>query len=350
MSAFVYKKGEPANSAYLVRKGPVIFNINENDSFKLLGDNITFGVEEILLEKERGYSYRMFSVQAAKSSSIPKNLIVNRLNEAHVGVNILKNIAKCRYEMYQILKEKNKILGSEVENFKQHAMLFYYIVHTLEVQFKKLKFPWMEEIIDKAKLNLSFTKGQAYTKLEKTGRLHIEGEVINDSAKFFPSGSYIYMQDQLADEFYIINKGRVKIYLDESLIGEREENDVIGIMPYLLSHKKRTANMYVSEDTELDVIKYQDFPAFLNDNPDFLIDFSRMMSERIENLTLIIDSLNEEINNSDDLQKTKLNDSNLKAEIKEIYKRLKEEQSKNDQPWLADLIDHIHDEIFIKTA
>ena len=104
----VYAANEVAVSAFLLRRGELLFTIGENYSFSLRGENIIFGAAEVLYGLEHNtLDTRMISVHAKEGSEvtkIPNTNLKKFITLYNIGFNITRVIARA-------VQKSNDLIG-----------------------------------------------------------------------------------------------------------------------------------------------------------------------------------------------------------------------------------------------
>jgi len=110
--------------------------------------------------------------------------------------------------------------------------------------------------------------------------------------KKFKKGELIFAEGDSVDYFYIIESGRVSIYVDkcgrDEPICALSRNDYFGEMA-IFNNDRRTASAKACENTVLFVISKEQFLSFVNTHPLLADKFRSILAKRNEELLLIED-------------------------------------------------------------
>ncbi len=113
--------------------------------------------------------------------------------------------------------------------------------------------------------------------------------------KRFPKNSVIFQQEEEGDTFLFILKGRVKVVImtkdgREVILSTLGKNEFFGEMS-LIDGLPRSATVIALEDTELILLKRNDFLEKLKQYPDMMLSLMQEMSKRIRKADARISSL-----------------------------------------------------------
>jgi rhodanese-related sulfurtransferase len=131
-------------------------------------------------------------------------------------------------------------------------------------------------------------KGEAKKKLRETAVFGDMGEdTLEEIAgvletKEFPAGTIIFRQKDLADSFWIVDSGKVRVFLRdeegiETTLSQLGPGQSFGEMA-LLTGEPRSANVETLEETRLTYLGKEEFHRILKDHPDVSLTFVRQMS------------------------------------------------------------------------
>ncbi|UCG92663.1 MAG: cyclic nucleotide-binding domain-containing protein [candidate division WOR-3 bacterium] len=108
--------------------------------------------------------------------------------------------------------------------------------------------------------------------------------------KEVPKETVIIREGTTGDEMYIIDAGRVEVFLTRGdvivLLSELEESSFFGEMA-LLTGKTRSATVKAKTDCRLLILKKQSFLDIINENPKVAAKFLMGMCESLSNRILI---------------------------------------------------------------
>lgn len=107
--------------------------------------------------------------------------------------------------------------------------------------------------------------------------------------KFFAAGEIIFRENSWELAMYDIKSGKVGVYVNyekenEEMLTELEAGKYFGEMG-VIDAMPRTATVVALEDTEVTVIDYNDFEAYLSENPEKIIDIFQKLCARLRDLS-----------------------------------------------------------------
>jgi len=105
--------------------------------------------------------------------------------------------------------------------------------------------------------------------------------------EYYPANNLIFIQGDIGDAMYIIKKGQVRIFQgpkddpDEQLpIATLQADSFFGEMA-LVSEKTRNASAITLEESEIFILKKEDFYSLINNNPSLAEQISSEFIHRI---------------------------------------------------------------------
>ncbi len=342
---YVYLKHGETDCAYMLKKGTVIVELNEYDSFELTGTNLIFGTPEILLSKSDGFNYfRVFSVKSSPHSEyvrVPASKIEQLISTYNIGFAIARTIAESLVKVNDILTHKNLEVGEKERLSREYCKIYTWATDTLVFHYEKKRFPWLEPLYTEAKSSLTYTKGQAFSSFDKKSKFDLSGKQVDEFSKQFPSGSNVCEQGDPGDELFILRSGKLKVFINDNPIAVIEDSgSVIGEMALLLGEVRTATLQSIDDNTILTVVNKKNLKEFAESQPAFLMNISIDLSRRLISNCTIVNDLTEII------EQNKKTDTNLpqvlredkyKAELKTLKQSIKELYEKYDMEWLYDL-------------
>ena len=119
---------------------------------------------------------------------------------------------------------------------------------------------------------------------EESSKLIVE----NITLEYYPANHKIFSQGDAGDAMYIVKKGLVKIYQgpdndpdEQNVLATLADNTFFGEMA-LVSEKPRNANAMTMEESEVFVLKKDDFYQLINNNPTLAEQISSEFIQRIK--------------------------------------------------------------------
>ena len=345
---YIYLKAGETDSAYMVKKGRIIIELNDNDSFELAGDNIIFGTAEILLSKTDGYQhFRIFTVKTSPGvaySRITPVKVEQFISTYNIGFTIAKNIAEILVKVNFILTKKKNEVGEKERLSQEYCKIYTWATDELGYQFEKTRFPWLEKLQTQAKASLTYTKGAAFSSFDRKSKFDISGEQLDEFSKVFPPGANVCVQGEPGDELYILKSGKLKVLINDNYITDIEEpGSIIGEMALLLG-ETRNATLQSVENTTLTVVKKDNLQQVAISQPDFLRNIAVDLSRRVQvNCTLVneLDEIIQQNKQQDDSLPSALRQDKYKEELKNLKDEIKELYNKHDMDWLYDIVSQV---------
>jgi len=124
-----------------------------------------------------------------------------------------------------------------------------------------------------------------------------------------PAGSVLFRQGDAGDAMYLIEDGRVRIYIrdeddEEVTLAELAGGDFFGEMA-ILDSKPRSAYATVTADARLAVLSRDDFLSFVRKNPDVALTMLGAITKRLrETDELLRQRVSRNLNEEEDARKT----------------------------------------------
>jgi len=342
---YVYLKNGETDTAYMLKKGNVIIELNNYDSFELKGENIIFGASEILLSQADGFNhFRIFSVKTPPSSEyvrVPSGTIQQLITTYNIGFAIAKTIAEILVQVNSILTTKKKEVGEKERLSQEYCKIYAWLTNSLLKEFEQKRFPWLESLATSAKSSLTYAKGAAFSSFDKKTKFHIEGTKLDEFSKVYPPGSNVCLQGDAGDELYILRSGKLQVIINDNPITIIDEpGSIIGEMALLLS-EPRTATLQSIDNTTLTAVNKKNLKAFAEAQPSFLKNISIDLSRRVMSNCTVVNDLTEIIEQAkkqDNSLPTALREDRYKEELKTLKDNVKELYEKYDMDWLYDLV------------
>ncbi len=289
----IYELMDPADSAYILHKGKLTFEISPNDKYYLEGKEIIFGSEEPLIayKSNRDSYFRFQSVYTEDISSVDKIPLKNLykvISTYNIGYVIVKNIAKfvkITNKMY--IKKEQNLSGEEMAS-KEFARLYVEMIDRMNEIYKKMKVKWVKKVVDKYMNSLVYTKGKAFKKDTAKSSLKLRLDQLSDYIVDLEEGALLCEEGDQENEMFILNRGNLEVYIGGKRVATISEcGTVIGEMALLLG-EKRTATIKALTDCNITIIKPDNLKDIASGNSDFFLNVAVNMGRRLEhNCSLI---------------------------------------------------------------
>jgi CRP-like cAMP-binding protein len=111
--------------------------------------------------------------------------------------------------------------------------------------------------------------------------------------EFFPKGTVLFHANDIGDTMYIIEKGRIRIFMhdeqgEELTLTHYGVNEIFGELSPI-DGLARSASAAAVEDLEVLALHQEDFLAFLDERPQIGLAMMRSLSERLRNTTTYLE-------------------------------------------------------------
>lgn len=237
----LYASSEPADSAFLLAEGSVYFYLSNVDKYAISGKNLVVGATEIILNRLLGNSTGRIETAAAAGGSsvkrIPAEKFIGGLRTYSFALNVSMVLAKQVALTRGVLQKNMSDLESEDKKIRDAAIAYHSIMSRLQREYEKRKLPWLKELLDEFRENLTFKRGEAlYRSIEPP---HVSAAAaLSERDAEYPRGAVICTEDTPGSEMYILKSGSVEVLVKGSRIGTIDEpGSVIGESALLLGER-----------------------------------------------------------------------------------------------------------------
>ncbi len=103
--------------------------------------------------------------------------------------------------------------------------------------------------------------------------------------KNYKKGDILYRQGEKSSELYILNEGKVSVFVDDIFITEINEKGAIIGESSVLFNEKRSATIKVEENSEFMVIPGEYIDKVIIDNPSIGLNLLKILMRRLRNTT-----------------------------------------------------------------
>jgi len=347
----VYEVMDIADTAYIMHRGKIVFEISPNDRYQLEGKEIIFGAEEPLIaySSEREEYFRFQTVYVDEDSvldRIPLKNLTRVISIFNIGYSITRNIARfvqITNKMY-INKEK-KLSGMEMAS-RVYASIYVDIVERLKNYLQKLQVGWLRQVIDRYTNSLVYTKGLAFKKSTARSDLKLDVEKLQEYTFNLRAGSILCEEGDKGNEMFVLNRGNLQIYIGGKKVADvNESGTVIGEMALLLG-EKRTATIKTVTDCNITIIKPENLKEVAQNSRNFFLNIAVNLGKRLEHNCSLIRETNEIIQETADSGKIlpPSERTNYK-ELLNFIRELERYEAKYRNEWLTALLQEVKKEI-----
>lgn len=117
----------------------------------------------------------------------------------------------------------------------------------------------------------------------------LSGELYKKYGRELEEGEILFHEDDIADEFYVIISGKIKIskqiksgkFSYEKILITLSSGEILGEMALLMPNSKRSASAYVIQDSKIIVIDRNTFYAMIRYNAEFSIKLMERLSKYV---------------------------------------------------------------------
>ena len=347
----IYELMDIADTAYIMHRGKLIFEISQKDRYHLEGREIIFGAEEPLiaykLKREDYFRFQtVYIEEGSEVDTIPLPNLYKVLSVYNIGYSIAKNIAKFVEITNKMYVKKEKHLSGKEMASKEFARLYAEVVEELKKHQEKIKTNWLKALIDKYADSLVYTKGIAFQKETPKSELKLDMQQLSDFIIQLEAGALLCEEGDRGNEMFILNRGHLEVYIGRKKVATIHENGtVIGEMALLLG-EKRTATIKSLTDCNITIIKPENLKEIAQNNSDFFLNIAVNMARRLEHncsmiretADLITDEDNTEVN-APPKERTNY------RELLTFMNELERYDSKYKFPWLSEIIKKMRREL-----
>ncbi len=340
----VYEVMDNADSAYILQKGKLTFELSPKDRYTVEGKEIIFGAEEPLIaSRNNSEEYFRFQTVLAEDEALIKKIPLDNLYKVigvyNIGYSITKNIARCleiTNRMY-IAKEK-KLSGHEI-SAKEFARIYVDVIDALKDAFGNYRTTWLAEIIDRYSNSLVFAKGRAFREGSGRSDFKLDMDQLDDLTFNLKAGSILCEEGDAGEEMYILNRGNLQVFIGGKKVFDIfDPGTVIGEMALLLG-AKRTATIKTVTDCNITIVKRENLEEVAKSNKDFFLKMAANLGQRLEHNCMLIretSSLLEESEYADTPEAPKERTSY--KELLTMLRELERYEIKYKNSWLSSIL------------
>ena len=340
----VYEVMDNADSAYILQKGKLTFELSPKDRYTVEGKEIIFGAEEPLIaSRNNSEEYFRFQTVLAEDKALIKKIPLDNLYRVigvyNIGYSITKNIARCleiTNRMY-IAKEK-KLSGHEI-SAKEIARIYVDVIDALKDAFGNYRTTWLAEIIDRYSNSLVFAKGRAFREGSGRSDFKLDMDQLDDLTFNLKAGSILCEEGDAGEEMYILNRGNLQVFIGGKKVFDIfDPGTVIGEMALLLG-AKRTATIKTVTDCNITIVKRENLEEVAKSNKDFFLKMAANLGQRLEHNCMLIretSSLLEESEYADTPEAPKERTSY--KELLTMLRELERYEIKYKNSWLSSIL------------
>jgi hypothetical protein len=289
----IYEVMDIADSAYILRKGKLTFELSPEDRYSVEGQEIIFGAEEplIALKTSNSEYFRFQTVfvdDGAKVDRIPAQNLYKVVTNYNIGYSITKNIARLLQITNRLYIDKEKRLSGHEISSKEYARIYVDVVDALTDAFKKFRTTWLTEIIERYSNSLVYAKGRAFKESPGKTDFKLVTDQLDDLTFNLSAGSILCEEGDPGREMYILNRGNLQVYIGGKKVFDIfEPGTAIGEMALLLG-EERTATIKTVTDCNITIVKRDNLMEVAQSNHDFFLKMAVNLGQRLEHNCMLI--------------------------------------------------------------
>lgn len=285
----IYAYNDVAVNAYILAGGKVTFMLPCGDFFSISGENIIFGVPEVLLGWEKNtLTNRLYNADAGEGTAykkIPKANLKKFIEHYNVGFNITREIARSLKEVNQLVQVRLDSMSEKERRSQEYAKGFAQVVQRIGEEYELKRFPILKSLNDEYANSLTFTYGIGFQRMAHKTQLDIERKLVEGLLRTYRKEEVLCRQGDPGSELFILMEGRLAVFMgenEEPIAHVETPGEVIGEMSLLLN-APRTATLVADETTVISVVRKEDLQQVAESRPDFFYQLGVTLSHRLEN-------------------------------------------------------------------
>lgn len=340
----VYEVMDNADSAYILQKGKLTFELSPKDRYTVEGKEIIFGAEEPLIaSRNNSEEYFRFQTVLAEDEALIKKIPLDNLYRVigvyNIGYSITKNIARCLEITNRMFIAKEKKLSGHEISAKEFARIYVDVIDALKDAFGNYRTTWLAEIIDRYSNSLVFAKGRAFREGSGRSDFKLDMDQLDDLTFNLKAGSILCEEGDAGEEMYILNRGNLQVFIGGKKVFDIfDPGTVIGEMALLLG-AKRTATIKTVTDCNITIVKRENLEEVAKSNKDFFLKMAANLGQRLEHNCMLIretSSLLEESEYADTPEAPKERTSY--KELLTMLRELERYEIKYKNSWLSSIL------------
>ncbi len=294
----LYSYLDEADYAYLLKTGAVYFEIKDKEIYKITGKNLIIGANEIILnynpEQQFYRAYNFYKDDNAELSKISAESLKNLIKKYSVGYNTNIFFAEMIRISNKILAKRQSACTEDVRIVQDISKLYYDVTSTLLVLGEKTRFPDLKKLAATQSAELIYETGKIFNQDKGSTQIEVKKEKLDDFNISFSPGSVICQEGEEGNEMYILNHGKIGIYVGEKQVAKIDKQGaVIGEIALLLG-EKRTATLKAIDNVTLSIIKKDNLTEFHKNHEDIFLHMGVTLSNGIDNNFQMIRNVDEQ--------------------------------------------------------
>jgi CRP-like cAMP-binding protein len=294
----LYAASEKADSAFLLAEGSVYFYLSNVDKYAISGKNLIIGSTEIIMNHMLGDNTGRIETAAADGGStmkkIPAEKFVDGLRTYSFALNASMVLAKQVLLTGKILQKNMSDLESGEKKIREYALAYHAIMSRLHQEYEKRKLPWLKDLVDEFRENLTYKRGEALFKSIEPAHVS-PASAISDMDAEYQRGAVICEENTPGSEMYILRSGSVDVIVGGSRINTIDEpGTVIGESSLFLG-MPRAATLKAKNSVIITKITKEHLKDFAEKQEDFFSGIVASLARRHYSNVTRIASVNKSI-------------------------------------------------------
>lgn len=314
----VYRANDVSINAYLLRQGELHFSITPKRNFTVRGQNLVFGAGEVLrgVENKR-LEGRLMTVTAKEGSQlakIPNENLKRYITLYNIGFSITRFIAECVRQTNGILADITRELEQQSIDSRRYYRLYYFVIDKLREQAEPINNSTLLGFVNMKEDTVPYRTGKLFSPA-KPQQINVESRQLDTNTREFPAGSYLCHQTESADSLFILQRGKIRVLLNNDEIATiNRPGTIMGEMSLFLN-EPRTATLAAAEDSIVNVVNQESLPLIAEKMPNFFNRIAITMQDRLRNNVEMIRGLE-----NLDKAHAKMELQILNQELQELYR------------------------------
>lgn len=343
-------KGAPADCAYMLTLGKVLYEPSPGQQFEFKGTNMIIGAAELVIEKdEKKPQIRHMTItegEFCKYTKIAKSVLLAKISSYNIGFNIAKNIASNLVKLHKVVNDKNNQLSQMEKLARDYCRVFASTVFRLESCIEEYDATFLVNSVNDFKDTLTFNYGQSLIDQSASAKYKTDDETMNKFKRTYSAGSVIINEGDEANEMYILSEGTIGVYIHGKQIDTiKEKGQIIGEMGFILN-EKRTATLSAEDETSLIVVDKPRIKGFFESNTGVFLQMVTTLAKREHYLCGLINEIDELINEAQpalDLESQQVD--NYKKDLLQLREKISDYNTQRRMEWLTEVHKNLEAEL-----
>ncbi len=280
----LYSTGDPADKAYLMEEGKLLFSQGSDNSYTLSGRKMVTGAAELILNifKETPEPLKRLDDSYYAAGSKIKTISAENFRK---GLSSLAFITNTSAVLAKELSLTNEILNRYILHIQEDdirlrelSIKYYYMIEKLRKENATRRFPWLTELIKENEINLCYKRGMAHCKSSDAPKI-MSTVQLSEKMVEYPRNSIICEKGTPGTDMFILQRGAIDVMLDSRIATIEGKGTIIGEMAMLLG-EKRQATLVAKNSVVLAKISRADFKAISTQDLTLALTIMKFLAKR----------------------------------------------------------------------